>query len=235
MTQRSRNGIDFAKWKYQKHQAQSKFRGIDFNFTFEEWMNWWASHGVDKTIDIKWPPKTRPCMSRYNDSGPYEINNVYFSTHNQNVKDSHKFANDGTCNPRGRRTIISHRWGSELISLETLQLKIPNSNEYDWRFYRIPDYDINRQKEYKKLTNQWNKLPDLLWWETENACYQTLEDASEFEQLPKHILSDRFKNSTKVYKHKKNPNVNYKKIKAKISLEDFIRKNSRFPDPIFKL
>jgi hypothetical protein len=227
-----RPGIKFAEWKYQKHRAQSKFRGIDFNFTFDEWMDWWASHGVDKTLDIKWPPRTRPCMCRFNDTGAYEIGNVYCASHDENVKDL--FGNNRH-NPRGKKTDLRYRWGSELLTLETLQTKGNFPYGHDWRFYKASTYDINRQKECKTLTKQWNKLPEVLWWETENACYKTLDDASKFEGIPKHILGDRFNNSTKQYKHKENPYLNYKKIKVKISLEDYICKNSRFPDPLFEV
>ena len=40
--------LSLAKKKYSRHKAQSKFRKIDFNFTFDEWYNWWLKHGVDK-------------------------------------------------------------------------------------------------------------------------------------------------------------------------------------------
>jgi hypothetical protein len=230
-----RSGIKLAEWKFQKHKAQSKFRGIDFNFTFEEWINWWLSYGVDKTLDIKWPPKTRPCMSRYNDTGPYEISNVYFSTHDQNLKDHHKFGNVGTANPKGRRTLMKYRWGTKLITLETLQTKYKILTQYDWKFYKESTYDSNRKKECKTLTKQWNKIPSVLWWETDLGCYKTLDDASKFEGVAVHILEYRFVNATKQYKHKVNPYSHYKKIKVKISLEDYIRKNSRFPDPLFTL
>ena len=82
---------DLAKWKYQKHKAQAKYRNIEFKFTFEEWVTWWASHGVNKYDDVKWEPKDRPCMCRFNDVGPYEKDNVYFATHAVNM--SHRIGN----------------------------------------------------------------------------------------------------------------------------------------------
>jgi len=60
----------FVAFHKQKHHA--KKRGIEFLFTFEEWMRWWGSdlgrrgRGAD---DL--------CMGRYADEGSYERGNVY--------------------------------------------------------------------------------------------------------------------------------------------------------------
>ena len=79
--------LALAKWKFAKHRAQSKYRGIEFNFSFKEWYDWWLSNGIDKNIDIKWVGPERPCMCRKGDDGPYEINNVYFATNSENTKE----------------------------------------------------------------------------------------------------------------------------------------------------
>jgi len=84
-----------AKKKYSRHRAQSKFRNIEFKFTFEEWYDWWLSHGIDRNIDVKWPGKDRPCMCRKNDQGAYEQSNVYFGTHVDNNAEMHAAGNHG--------------------------------------------------------------------------------------------------------------------------------------------
>ncbi len=82
--------LAIAKKKYSRHKAQSKFRNIEFKFTFEEWYNWWLSHGIDRNVDVKWTGMDRPCMCRKNDQGSYEPSNVYFGTNLDNTQDMHK-------------------------------------------------------------------------------------------------------------------------------------------------
>jgi hypothetical protein len=62
---------------YTRSKADAKRRGIDFLFTFEEWKQWWIDTG-------KWElrGKTRGSfqMCRFNDQGPYAVDNVYCDT-----------------------------------------------------------------------------------------------------------------------------------------------------------
>lgn len=218
-----------AIWKYQKHKAQSKFRKIDFNLTFDEWYNWWLSHGVDKRLDIKWPPKARPCMCRIGDAGAYELGNIYFDTHNKNVKHLHE---NGKNNSHGKKTALNYRWGSELITLETLQTKYNISGYQNTKYYKVDNYDAYREKEKVRLTKQWNNIPYKLWWQTDVGCYLTLDDAAKCEGISKHILAHRFQNSKRQFINKKNPYQQYTQLRVKISLENYICKNSRFPDPL---
>lgn len=83
--------LSLAKKKYARHKAQSKFRSIDFNLTFDEWYNWWLQQGVDKNQDtFKLQDPNRLCMCRYNDLGPYQLGNIYCANHVDNVKDAYE-------------------------------------------------------------------------------------------------------------------------------------------------
>ena len=78
-----------ARLKYNRHKNQSKYRGIDFCFSFEQWYDWWLKHGVDKNTDtFSKQDKNRLCMCRYNDEGAYSIDNVFCDTHVKNAQDS---------------------------------------------------------------------------------------------------------------------------------------------------
>lgn len=65
-----------------------------FLFTFDEWWDIWQRSG-------HWEERgwgsNKYCMSRFNDRGAYEINNVFIQTNGQNVRQ----AQLGTHNPRG--------------------------------------------------------------------------------------------------------------------------------------
>ena len=72
--------------RYKSTRDQAKQRGIPYELTFAEWYNWWLSHGIDKNLP---PTNHQYCMCRHNDTGPYNLDNIYFATRGQNTKDSH--------------------------------------------------------------------------------------------------------------------------------------------------
>lgn len=76
-----------AKIRFNSHKQSAKLRGIDFKLTFDEWNNWWLANGIDKNYPTV-KGGSRPCMSRFNDTGPYSLNNIFLSTISKNMKDS---------------------------------------------------------------------------------------------------------------------------------------------------
>jgi hypothetical protein len=58
------------KFKSQRNGAAA--RGIDWQFTYDEWVAWWGD-------DIKYRGNTKNnlVMARYGDTGPYHPDNVY--------------------------------------------------------------------------------------------------------------------------------------------------------------
>jgi hypothetical protein len=75
--------------KFNSHKYNAKRRGVEFNLTFDEWNNWWLSHGVNKQIVTRRGigDGNKLCMCRYNDTGPYALNNIYCDTNYNNVKE----------------------------------------------------------------------------------------------------------------------------------------------------
>jgi len=73
-----------SKARYRDQRKAAAKRGIPFNLTFEEWYNWYLSHGVDKNIPQKMN-RNAWCMCRKNDEGPYELGNIYLDTNSNNV------------------------------------------------------------------------------------------------------------------------------------------------------
>ena len=71
----------------QRWQAK-KQRGIEFNFTYEEWVAWWIKH-----LGPNWFEKRGNCagqyvMARKGDEGPYSVENVRCITCEQNSKEA---------------------------------------------------------------------------------------------------------------------------------------------------
>lgn len=75
----------YAKTRYNDQKGSAFKRGIPFNLTFEQWDNWFLSQGVDRNI-----PQGKDgscwCMCRFNDTGAYDLNNIYLDTNSNNVK-----------------------------------------------------------------------------------------------------------------------------------------------------
>lgn len=62
-------------------------RNIAFHLTFDEWLQIWldSSH-----LEERGCRKGQYCMSRYGDTGPYAIGNVFIQTSSGNVGDAQK-------------------------------------------------------------------------------------------------------------------------------------------------
>jgi hypothetical protein len=74
-----------AKFWSQKHCAQ--FTGIEWQFTFPEWVSVWRESGHWESRG-RW---TGYVMSRRGDTGPFAPWNVYITTASQNIKDGYVF------------------------------------------------------------------------------------------------------------------------------------------------
>ena len=68
-------------FRWQRQSA--KGRGIEFDMTFGEWLNFWGDD-----IDRRGKGKGCLVMARYNDTGPYKIGNVSKLEYGQNVRDA---------------------------------------------------------------------------------------------------------------------------------------------------
>ena len=72
---------------YTKQKQRAKQRGVEFKLTFEEWINIWleSGHWIQRGKG-----KGTYNMSRKNDTGAYEVDNVFIQSHEANASDGHK-------------------------------------------------------------------------------------------------------------------------------------------------
>ena len=75
-----------AKNSFINQKYRAKQRGIPFLISFEEWYDWWLQQGIDKNLTPPKKTKDTLCMCRFNDSGPYALNNIYCDTVSNNVR-----------------------------------------------------------------------------------------------------------------------------------------------------
>ena len=69
---------------YDDQKRHADARGIDWQFTYEEWLEMWL-------LSNKWEQRGRKpdeyCMSRYGDEGPYSIRNCCIKTNKENQRE----------------------------------------------------------------------------------------------------------------------------------------------------
>jgi hypothetical protein len=102
--------------RYTTHRANSLRRGLDWEFTFEEWWQVWKDSG-------KWEQRGKSadsyCMARINDEGPYCADNVVITTMTENSRQAcdgikHRRVREATeWNPTpwaDRKSAWDYRW-----------------------------------------------------------------------------------------------------------------------------
>jgi hypothetical protein len=86
--------IKLAKSKWFAQRQSARRRGIEFDFPFELWLQFWLDSGHWNNRGVK--KADQYVMSRKNDSGPYRIDNVIIKTNKENVLEG----NVGRKNPK---------------------------------------------------------------------------------------------------------------------------------------
>jgi hypothetical protein len=162
--------------RYRVHKAKAKTRGIGFLLTFDEWYDWWLSNGIDKNTQ---PPQSRTdpnvlCMCRINDTGPYQLGNIYCATRGQNSKDARAI------NPFTKRGANRHSARS---------LHTPNG---DFKFigdaaksHGCTDVTIRNRMISKPLEYYFtdNKTGGKCAIQTPDGKFETIKKAAEFYKV----------------------------------------------------
>ncbi len=65
-----------------QQRRDSKARGIQFKFNYDDWLNWWGSDILNRGVSSG----DKLVMARYGDTGCYEPDNCYKSTSSDNVR-----------------------------------------------------------------------------------------------------------------------------------------------------
>jgi len=71
------------KEKYNQQRRHCRQRGIEFQFTYEEWLAWWGEDIVNRGRQ-----RGQLVMARHGDTGPYHPDNVRKATCSDNIKES---------------------------------------------------------------------------------------------------------------------------------------------------
>ena len=219
---RKKDALALAKLKYARHAAQSRYRGIEFKFAFDEWNQWWLSHGIDKNVDTKWSGSYRPCMCRLGDMGAYEASNVYFANHTDNVRDASR---NNRNNSHGFKTVAKYQWGTELVTLEQLKKLTPLAFGPLRGLFLEKDYEANKAYEFNKLQRRWDALPvglkETKWFGNGRDFFRTIKEAADSIGLPRNRYA--YLMSTGKY-----PRF----TEILIDKQQWFKDQSRFPDPL---
>jgi hypothetical protein len=77
--------IKLAKRKWWDQRQSARRRGIEFDFSFESWLQFWLDSGHWYQRGIK--SADSYVMSRFNDTGPYRLDNVVIKSNRDNVQE----------------------------------------------------------------------------------------------------------------------------------------------------
>lgn len=94
--------------KYRMAAKHAAIRGIEWQFTYEQWVAWWERHLGPKWLEKRGPRKGQYIMGRKGDEGPYHSDNVYCVTAEGNVSDSYRNGKQNTKIPEADVLKIYH-------------------------------------------------------------------------------------------------------------------------------
>lgn len=107
------------KARYYVQKSDAKRRGIAFQFTFEEWCNWWETNLGPDWFILRGKLNHQYCMARKGDEGPYAVSNVYCPTNAQNYLD--RSYHTGGNNNSGRK-LSYNRKTIKITSKQAVQI-----------------------------------------------------------------------------------------------------------------
>jgi len=116
------NSLNKAKQSYRNQIRDAVKRGISFELTFNEWYDWWLSHGIDKNIHVN----HNLCMCRPKDQGSYKLDNIYLGTRSENAKEA-----------------WTHRDHSFKLKKISTPVGIFNSRKEAAEYYKVDPTNIN--------------------------------------------------------------------------------------------
>ena len=116
--------ITKAKQQFHNHKARAKRKGIPFLLTFDQWCKIWldSGHYYDKGTK-----RDQYVMSRYNDVGPYSIDNVKIQTVGENTKEAFTTNNSDFIKPR--YGVENHFYGRKHTEQSRQKIKIARAKQ----------------------------------------------------------------------------------------------------------
>ena len=133
------------KAQYNNQRNNAKSRGIDWQFTYDEWIAWW---GTD--IDNRGRKADSLQMGRKGDTGPYSPDNVKKITCVENQAEAHLGRKNtsetkrkiGEANSKANARPIMTPWGRyESLKIAARELGINRSTLYDRFYYKKDGYE----------------------------------------------------------------------------------------------
>jgi len=165
------------KKAYVQQKSNAKMRGLEMRMSFDEWKEVWLQSGL---WDQRGRGAKKYCMCRKNDTGNYELGNVFISTNSRNLHDGNvgKILSDAT-----KAKIAEARTGQARIDLcgsnnpmhrpevkAKMLIAISGSNNYKAKRVLSPfgEYgsttEAARDLDIPAVTIQWRCRNNRLGW-----------------------------------------------------------------------
>ena len=118
--------------KYMTQRLNASRRNIDWQFTYEEWLDWWGDDIINRGRG-----KHKLCMARIGDTGPYNPDNVYKTTLENNVKDMDQTIKTSIVKtPLGIFNSVKEAAMAHNCHRDTIHRRLNSLDQYEYIFQR---------------------------------------------------------------------------------------------------
>lgn len=149
-----KNSVEYslAYFAFRTHAGHAKGKGVGFDFTFEEWCEWWIDHLGPDWLGKRGKSRGQYVMARFEDKGPYASWNVECIKHEQNIRNGYMYRI-----AKGKAILTE-------AEIREIYLA-PKSAPEIARAYRIRDglvRNIKYRKRYSQVTEGLGEAP-IVW------------------------------------------------------------------------
>jgi hypothetical protein len=138
------------KSAYENQKRMSKFRGIEWLFTFESWIKWWNDSGY---LHMRGNTKEKPYkMCRIGDTGPYSPDNVYCGTNADNIQDQYTYGGRVGWSLSSDQRLEASSKGGKACYLKHGDLNKLTQDEVSRRLDLIKNVDLTRYGWVSKVS-----------------------------------------------------------------------------------
>lgn len=147
--------LEKAKQQFWNHKQRAKRKGISFELTFAQWLKIWLHSGHYYEKGTK---RGQYVMSRFNDIGPYSIDNVKIQTVGENTKEAFMTNNSNFIRPR--LGAENHFYGRKHTEETKQKIKIARAKQ-SWTPESRKKVSETMKKRRAEAGANWGKISQI--------------------------------------------------------------------------
>jgi hypothetical protein len=149
---------DKTKVAFIAHKWNATNRGVEFNFTYQEWVRWWKRQLGPDWLKKRGCKSGQYVMARYYDDGPYAAYNVKCALAENNMKEAWFNKGRGKGRPSGRAKLTE-------VQVRDIYLRSKDKRRGIIKLARQYNVNVVTIKAIKRKRS-WRHITDLLDFKT---------------------------------------------------------------------